>query len=51
MQDAGHDFGGHQIAADEAQSQSLAYNDLVAVLWKACQELADRLATVEGRLS
>jgi cytoskeletal protein CcmA (bactofilin family) len=51
MQDAGHDFGGHQIADDEAQSQSLAYNDLVAVLWKACQELADRLATVEGRLA
>lgn len=51
MQDAGHDFGGHQVADDEAQSQSLAYDSLVAVLWKACQEMADRLTIVEGKLA
>jgi hypothetical protein len=48
MQDAGHDFGGHFIGDDEAQSQGLSTNDLVAVLWKACQELTARVKSLEG---
>jgi hypothetical protein len=35
----GNDFGGHRIDNGE---QSIAYHELVAVLWKAVQELASR---------
>jgi hypothetical protein len=45
----GHDFGGHFIGDDPAQSQALDHSDLLAVLWHAIGEMADRLAAVEGR--
>lgn len=45
----GHDFGGHFIGDDPAQSQALDHSDLLAVLWHATKELAARVAAVEGR--
>lgn len=45
----GHDFGGHFIGDDPAESQALDHSDLLAVLWHAIKELAARLAAVEGR--
>jgi hypothetical protein len=42
----GHEFGGHRV--EEDGKQSIAYNELVAVLWKACQELTARVAALEG---
>ena len=47
METAGHAFGGHMIGDDEKQSQALRTNDLVAVLWKACQELTERIKALE----
>lgn len=44
MSDAGHDFGGH---TDDPEGQGIAYHELTAVLWKACQEMADRLTALE----
>jgi hypothetical protein len=41
------DYGGHEI--DAAGNQSLGTADLVACLWKAVQELAARVATLEAR--
>jgi Chaperone of endosialidase len=38
MEAAGHEFGGH--VEDDEGLQSLSYNDMMAVLWKAVQELA-----------
>jgi hypothetical protein len=46
MQKAGHEFGGHTIDNDH---HLLAYNELVAVLWKACQEMAARIEALEAR--
>jgi hypothetical protein len=42
-----HDFGGHR--ADPA-GESIAYNELTAVLWKACQELADSNRELAARI-
>jgi Chaperone of endosialidase len=39
----GKDFGGYKAAQAENEHDALGYNDLVAVLWKAVQELATRL--------
>lgn len=44
----GLDFGGHR---DDPGGQSILYNELVAVLWKACQEMAERLAELEARVA
>jgi hypothetical protein len=46
MSAAGHEFGGHYVGDDEAKTQSLDVNELVAVLWRAVQEMA---ATLEVR--
>jgi Chaperone of endosialidase len=43
----GYDFGGH--VTDDEGLQSLSYNDLVAVLWKAVQELTAKVKELEGR--
>jgi hypothetical protein len=43
----GHDFGGH-IADETTGLQGLSYTDLVAVLWKAVQEMLARIAALEG---
>jgi hypothetical protein len=45
--EAGHEFGGHRVDPTTGL-QSLAYNELTAVLWKATQELAARLDALEG---
>jgi hypothetical protein len=47
----GDDFGGYTPAEpDNARSiAGLNYNELTAVLWKACQELAARVATLEAK--
>jgi hypothetical protein len=45
---AGHKFGGHW--EDDEGMQSLSYNDLVAVLWKAVQELNAKVERLEGRM-
>jgi hypothetical protein len=41
----GHAFGGHRI---EDGGQTIAYNELTAVLWKACQELAAKVAELQS---
>jgi hypothetical protein len=46
MRAAGHDFGGH-VENDDGL-QSLSYNDLIAVLWKAVQELRDKVEQSHG---
>lgn len=46
---AGTPFGGHRV--EEGGEHSLNYNELVAVLWKACQELAARVETLEEKLA
>ena len=50
----GEAFGGYHI--DEEGREGIAYNELTAVLWKACQELAAcnqdlaaRVAALEAR--
>lgn len=40
----GKDFGGHK---GEGPEQMIAYNQLVAVLWRAVQELAGKVETLE----
>jgi hypothetical protein len=45
--EAGHEFGGHRVDPTTGL-HSLAYNEMTAVLWKATQELAARLAALEG---
>jgi hypothetical protein len=47
MSAAGHEFGGHYIGDDENKTQSLDINELVAVLWKAFQELTLRIDKME----
>jgi hypothetical protein len=49
MQKAGLDFGGHIVADDEKRSESLGMNELVAVLWRAVQELSERLQLLEAK--
>jgi hypothetical protein len=44
MSKASHDFGGHMVAEDQ---HTLAYPELVAVLWKAVQELTERVTDME----
>jgi hypothetical protein len=48
MREAGHEFGGY--VADE-RGEGIAYNELTAVLWKACQEMAARITALEARLA
>jgi hypothetical protein len=45
MEGSGHKFGGHW--EDTEGMQSLSYNDLVAVLWKAVQELSAEVAALK----
>jgi hypothetical protein len=45
----GTDFGGYEI--DEDGREGIAYHELTAVLWKACQEMAERIANLEARLA
>jgi hypothetical protein len=45
----GEDFGGYEI--DEKGREGIAYHELTAVLWKACQEMAERIANLEARLA
>ena len=47
MSAAGHEFGGHYIGDDENKTQSLDINELVAILWKAFQELTLRIDKME----
>jgi hypothetical protein len=49
MAAAGHDFGGH-IIDPESGTESLSYNDLVAVLWRGTQELTARVKALEAAL-
>ncbi|HEY1301439.1 MAG TPA: tail fiber domain-containing protein [Stellaceae bacterium] len=42
MAAAGHEFGGHLVDPDSGRER-LAYNELVAVLWRAVQQLAQHL--------
>jgi hypothetical protein len=45
-----HNFGGHRIDTGEnGTSQSILYNELVAVLWKACAEMAEKIEQLEVR--
>lgn len=44
---AGYPFGGHRIEANG--DQSISHNELMAVLWKACQEMAGKIAALEAR--
>jgi hypothetical protein len=46
MKHAGHDFGGCALDGDR---QALVYSELVALLWKATQELSARVATLEAK--
>jgi hypothetical protein len=49
----GEDFGGY-TPSDPANPRSiagLAYNELVAVLWKACQEMKARIEALEARVA
>lgn len=46
MKGAGHKFGGHLRSK---KVEGLAYNELLAVLWKACQELQARVSELEAR--
>jgi hypothetical protein len=47
-----HNFGGHRIDTGEnGTNQSVQYNELVAVLWKAVQELSARIEALEARLA
>jgi phage gp45-like len=45
----GNDFGGHHVEAESGE-QSIAYHELTAVLWKACQEMAARIEQLEARI-
>jgi hypothetical protein len=45
----GEDFGGYE--KDEKGREGIAYHELTAVLWKACQEMAERIANLEARLA
>lgn len=47
MAAAGHEFGGH-LTDPESGRERLAYNELVAVLWRAVQQLAERLDAAEA---
>ena len=47
MEGAGYEFGG--VVADRDGNLSLSSSDMVAVLWKAVQELSARVAELEGR--
>lgn len=47
MRDAGLDFGGHQVQDNENRSEGLAMHELVAVLWRAVQEMSGRLKVLE----
>ena len=47
MDRAGHRFDA--VRAQENGTRTLAYNDLIAVLWSAVRELADRLDTIESK--
>jgi hypothetical protein len=49
MAAAGQDFGGHTTDA-ETGLQYLAYNELIAILWRGMQELAGRLEALEARV-
>jgi hypothetical protein len=45
MAQRGHDFsGGHRI---DNGNHALCYNDLIAVLWKALQELTEEVASLK----
>jgi hypothetical protein len=46
---AGHDFGGHRV--DNSGEESISYNELTAVLWKACQEMSAQNAALEARVA
>jgi hypothetical protein len=46
MAAAGHEFGGHSV---ENGRHSLAYNELIATLWKATQQLAARVSALEAK--
>jgi hypothetical protein len=46
MDEAGHEFGGHIIEND---CHLLEVNQLVSVLWKACQEMAAKIEQLEQR--
>lgn len=49
MRAAGYEnFGGHTIGGDKNHTESLNYNELTAVLWKATQELAAKVKMLEG---
>ena len=39
------DFGGYLV---DQHGESIAYNELTAVLWKVCQELTARVKTLEA---
>jgi cytoskeletal protein CcmA (bactofilin family) len=43
MRELGHEFGAHRVEGDR---EMLAYNELVAVLWGAVVELADKVKTL-----
>jgi hypothetical protein len=45
----GEDFGGFHADDTDGGAHGVAYHELTAVLWRAVQELAARLAVMEGR--
>jgi hypothetical protein len=48
MAAAGHDFGGHVV---ENGVEGLSYNDLLAVLWKAVQELQAEVSQLRDQVA
>jgi len=48
MRDAGLDFGGHIVSEDGREG--LASHELVAVLWRAVQELSEEVSAMRTRL-
>jgi len=47
MGESGHKFGAFVPNED---GHGIAYNELVAVLWKACQEMSSRIETLEAKV-